>query len=86
MKLEDVKEGGHYRARVSGKLVTVRIDKIRREERYSSQQPQGYATGKLRTVKKTFFDVTNLATGRRIVFRSAAKFQFAASVPYTPPH
>lgn len=54
MKKNEIKVGGHYRAKVNGQLVTVRVDKI-------------YEGG--------FYDVTNLATGRKTTFRSAAKFR-----------
>lgn len=67
MKKADIKIGGHYIARVSGKLTTVRVDAI--------QDRNGIDGG--RYVKAhTDYDVTNLATGRKLTFRSAAKFRF----------
>ena len=62
MKRFEIQVGGRYTARVSGKLVTVRVDRI-----------HGYTDHKYRTT--TAFDVTNLDTGRKLTFRSAAKFR-----------
>jgi len=69
MKKKDVKIGGHYLAKVSGKLVTVRVDAIR-------ETTVGVRTPRLNTV----YDVTNLTTGRKTVFRSAQKFRSRAGM------
>ncbi len=63
MKKNEIKKGGHYRAKVSGVLTTVRVDGIR-EVGGRSNYPAG-----------TAYDVTNLRTGRTTTFRSAAKFR-----------
>ena len=67
MKKKDIVEGGHYTAKVNGKLTTVRVDKIRRQV-----QPGRYSND------CTVYDVTNLATDRQITFRSAQKFRCTA--------
>lgn len=68
MKKNEIKVGGLYRARVSGNSTTVRVDAIRPVTQYGSGD---------RNV--VLYDVTNLATGRRTTFRSAAKFRFEVS-------
>jgi hypothetical protein len=62
MKLGEIQPNGKYLAKVSGKLVTVRVDAIRDATDFKG-----------RAVKR--FDVTNLSTNRRTTFRSAAKFR-----------
>lgn len=53
-----------YTARVSGRYVTVRVDRIyQRTEAFRGER------------ETTVYDVTNLDTGRKITFRSAAKFR-----------
>ena len=65
MRKNEIKVGGHYLANVSGQLVTVRVDKIR-------DNPGGFGS----TVGRgSLYDVTNLTTGRKTTFRSAAKFR-----------
>ena len=61
--------GGVYLAKVSNKLTQVRVDDIRLIANWSKRTigRQNCATCKI-------YDVTNLATGRKTVFRSAAKF------------
>lgn len=61
MKKSEIRVGGLYRAKVSGRIVTVRVDAIRESEKF--------AIGVWH-----LYDVTNLSTGRRTTFRSAAKF------------
>lgn len=67
MKKNEIQVGGHYVAKVSGKLTTVRVDAIRENElaRYLNHTMPRY-------------DVTNLSTGRKTTFRSAAKFRCKA--------
>lgn len=71
MKAKDIRVGSVYAAKVSGLIRAVRIDAIR--EVFSSRFPNG----------RNVYDVTNLATKRKIVFQSAAKFRYEwpASVP-----
>ena len=64
MLQKEIEIGGYYTAKVSGKLTTVRIDDIR-EHRY----PMSNSRNNKR------YDVTNMVTGRKITFRSAAKFR-----------
>lgn len=66
MKKSEIKVGGLYRAKVSGKLTTVRVDQIRVISPSSVWSKQ-------RDV--TVYDVTNMNTGRKTTFRSAAKFR-----------
>lgn len=82
MKKKDIQVGKQYRAKVSGKLTTVRVDAIREVQRYT-----GSSVWSTRTTKdSTVYDVTNLVTGRKTTFRSAAKFRNEAGMePPTPP-
>lgn len=66
MLKREIKVGGRYGARVSGKFVSVRVDAIR--ETFTSR-----ASG------ATVYDVTNLSTGRKLTFRSAQKFRWEDS-------
>ncbi len=68
MRKSEIKVGGHYRAKVSGKLTTVRVERI--GEAYNG---------------RTRYDVTNLTTGRNIMFRSAAKFRAEVKEPVAFP-
>lgn len=70
MKACQIREGGLYIARVSGKLSLVRVDRIRDSVRVRSNN----YTGKAELVSCDVYDVTNLATRRRTVFRSARRF------------
>ena len=74
MKKREIKLGGIYTAKVSGKLTIVRVDQIREES-----QCRNVITGRIsRYPSITAYDVTNLTTNRKITFRSAAKFRRAA--------
>ena len=66
MKKSEIRVGGHYLAKMSGKMVTVRVNAIRD---YCSP-----IFGKEGRWEKRY-DVTNLSTGRKTTFRSAAKFR-----------
>ena len=72
MKKNEIKVGGHYSAKVNGKLVTVRVDAIR--DSTTRHKTQG-------TALATRYDVTNLSTGRKTTFRSAAKFRVEMGQP-----
>ena len=72
MKKNEIVVGGKYTAKVSGKLTTVRVDAVRHLD-----QPQ---LGGYRGRNETVYDVTNLATGRKTTFHSAAKFRSMANV------
>lgn len=61
MKKAEIKVGGLYLAKVSSVVVTVRVERIWADDT------------KDRDV--TRYDVTNLLTGRKLTFRSAAKFR-----------
>lgn len=63
MRKAQIKVGGHYTARVFGRLVTVRVDEI------------NDGTNPGRTASGTRYHVTNLRTERKTMFRSAAKFR-----------
>ncbi|MDO8473184.1 MAG: UvrD-helicase domain-containing protein [Dehalococcoidia bacterium] len=69
MKKSEIKVGGHYVAKVSDELTTVRVDRINQE-----REP---VSGTMRTGKtgRHSYDVTNLATGRTTTFHSAIKFR-----------
>ena len=66
MKAKDIKVGVTYIAKVSGNLVPVRVDNVREV---------GAWTGQYKGTGRTVYDVTNLRTKRKLVFRSAAKFR-----------
>ena len=65
MKKAEIKQGGLYIAKVSGRITTVRVDTIRERSDW-----RGNTT--------TVYDVTNLKTGRKTTFKSAAKFRCVA--------
>lgn len=67
MKKAEIKVGGYYRAKVSGNLVTVRVDAIR--------EVPGWVSGTRSSSHQSVYDVTNLKTGCKTTFRSAAKFR-----------
>jgi hypothetical protein len=71
MKKADIVVGRNYKAKVSGRLVTVRVDAIQEHEGFRS------AISYSRRVRGTTnYDVTNLATGRKLRFRSAGRFRY----------
>ena len=70
MKAKEIKRGGVYLAKVSGKLVRVRVDNIREISRFKRSNYSGQAE----YTDKTIWDVTNLTTGRKTTFKSAQKF------------
>lgn len=74
MRKGDIKVGGHYKAKVGNRLVTVRVDKI--TEVVGISKWNGGVERKI-TKDYTKYDVTNLSTGRKTVFRSAVKFREA---------
>lgn len=61
MKQAEIKVGHQYQAKVSGKIVVVRVDAIRETTRFGKDV--------------MVYDVTNLCTGRALTFKSAAKFR-----------
>lgn len=69
MKASEIKVGGVYKAKVSNKIVDVRVDSI--EEGCVGS----YVVGRPKAKRKTFYYVTNLSTNRKTTFRSAAKFR-----------
>lgn len=74
MKKHEIQVGGIYTAKVSGRLTTVRVDAIR-------EYDPSFGGSFRRSNTQTRYDVTNLATGRRTTFRSAAKFRSPAKQP-----
>lgn len=68
MKKAEIVVGGVYLAKVSGKLTRVRVDNIRTI----------HMSGLAKIYRDTtHYDVTNMTTGRKTTFRSAAKFRSA---------
>lgn len=67
MKANEIKVGGYYKAKVSNKVVTVRVDAIR--------EVAGIRPVFGRTPYSTRYDVTNTVTGRKTTFKSAMKFR-----------
>ncbi len=74
MLQKDVKVGGRYVAMVSGKLTVVKVDSVSKRK--------GYGPGSKDT---TMYSVTNETTGRKTVFKSAAKFRKEAPAAGTKP-
>lgn len=72
MKKSEIKVGGLYLAKVGGTITTVRVDKISEHCGVSH-----------RTM--THYEVTNLKTGRKTTFHSAAKFRGPAPSPKADP-
>lgn len=75
MKKSDIHVSGFYTAKIFGRLVTVRVDAIREE------QAIGYTGNRHGKPKPrlSVYDVTNLHTGRKTTFRSAATFRSEAT-------
>jgi hypothetical protein len=69
MKKAEIQVGGVYFAKVSGVVTRTRVDAIRERDVAPYNRPR----------TTTFYDVTNLRTGSRTTFRSAAKFRGPAS-------
>lgn len=69
MLKSQVKVGGEYRARVSRKATTVRVDRI---DEVPGYKPSSAGAGNIS--RGTRYHCTNLATGRSVIFRSAARF------------
>lgn len=61
MKKAEIRVGGIYLAKVNGMLANVRVDEIRQVRAYAGMT--------------THYEVINLKSGRKTVFRSAAKFR-----------
>jgi len=72
MTRSEIEIGGFYKARISGKIVTVKVTNIRTGTKY-------YRNNTSTTIP--LYDVLNTATGRSTVFRSAAKFRGRALSP-----
>lgn len=75
MKKNEIRVGGHYTAKVAGKLTTVRVDAIRELCGFGGVNSVYQTLTGRRVRETTMYDVTNLRTGRRTTFRSAAKFR-----------
>lgn len=80
MKAKDITVGGLYKAKVSGHIVTVRVDNI--DEGFTTRYVGIQAMGHSR--KAVRYAVTNLSTGRKTTFRSAAKFRTVAKSETLP--
>lgn len=74
MLKSDIKVGGVYMAKVSGRVVPVHVDEIRDVDEVRGMYN---ITGRARKAS-TKYDVTNLTTNRKTTFRSAAKFRRTA--------
>ena len=73
MKKNEIHVGSTYLARVSGRLVTVKVEAIRGGVNY-----RGIREGR----DQRYYDVRNLSTGRKLTFRSAAKFHSVVGNPH----
>lgn len=67
MKREEIQVGGIYTAKVSNRIVNVRVERITKRE------GSDYRRG------GTYYVCTNLNTNREIVIKSAAKFRKIAN-------
>lgn len=67
MLKKEIKVGGKYIAKVSNKLTVVRVDSIKEYDGFRGQYRRVRA--------ETCYHCTNLNTGRKLNFRSAAKFR-----------
>lgn len=67
MIAKQIRVGSVYAARVSQKISPVRVDAVR--EIYLSYRREGKRLA-------TCFEVTNLDTGRKLTFKSAAKLRY----------
>ncbi|RMF72779.1 MAG: hypothetical protein D6744_16465 [Planctomycetota bacterium] len=63
MRLSEIEIGGRYAAKVSGRLVVVRVNNIRTAAPYRGRS-------------RTAIDVVNERTGRSLTFRSAARLRY----------
>lgn len=66
MKLSEIEVGGRYRAKVSQRLVVVRVKKIEQVPAFSVTSGNHY---------RTRIEVENESTGRPLVFRSAQRLR-----------
>jgi hypothetical protein len=66
VKLSEIQIGGRYRAKVSGRLVVVRVSKIEQASAFSVTSGNHF---------RTRIEVVNEATGRRINFRSPQRLR-----------
>lgn len=69
MKKTDIRVGGRYTANVSGNLTTVRVDQI-----VETPAVRNEFSGRAVRKAGTIYQCTNLATGRGVQIKSAAKF------------
>lgn len=74
MKANEIVIGKVYVAKIGVNVTQVRVDAIRNVAYVSAGGYLGW-TSASREREQTRYDVTNLATGRRTTFRSAAKFR-----------
>lgn len=71
MKKNEIRVGGVYVAKVSGKLTKVRVDSISEVEGFRASHLSGMRSRR----DSTSYSVTNLTTKRTTSFRSASKFR-----------
>ncbi len=77
MKASEIRTGRYYTARVSRQIVTVRVDQIGTRDKYRrgtfGNPPTVHTT--------TSYHVTNMATDRKLVFKTAQKFRQPTTEP-----
>lgn len=79
MKKQEIQVGGIYAAKISGRVVPVKVLAIREIAGHvSAGSYHGWTARKVNDV--TVYDVENQVTGRKTTFRSAAKFRYAAKI------
>ncbi len=81
MKASEIKTGCYYTAKVSGQIVTVRVDEIGTRNVYRRGKYRGEPS--VRAVVAYY--VTSMRTGWELVFKSARKFREQVGPPFDPP-
>lgn len=77
MKKNEVVVGETYLARVSGRLVPVRVDRARVVSTHHRNRFSGLTDQR----ERTLWDCTNTRTGREITVRSAQRFRGVYAKP-----
>lgn len=80
VKKNEIQVGGIYAAKVSGRIVPVKVLAIREVDKCW----RGVGYGRIVHGTTSHYDVLNTVTGRKTTFRSAAKFRHAVKAASRP--
>ena len=80
MKASEIHIGAYYLAKVSGKVVTVRVESITEVPGRHIPEAHRPIGGRSKYPDRTVYGVTNLDTGRKTTFRSAQRFRSLARI------